>query len=97
MPTYIALSTFTDQGIRAVKDTTKRATAVKELAASFGVNMTQIYWTLGEFDLVVIIEAADEAAATTFAMSVGAAGNVRTHTLRAFTADEMGGILAKMR
>lgn len=97
MPTYIALSTFTDQGIRAVKDTTKRAAAVKELAASFGVNMTQIYWTLGEFDLVVIIEAADEAAATTFAMSVGAAGNVRTHTLRAFTADEMGGILAKMR
>src|SRR5689334_16828380 len=97
MPTYIALSTFTDQGIRTIKDTTKRAAAVKDLAASFGANMTQIYWTLGEFDLVVIIEAADEQAATTFAMSVGAAGNVRTHTLRAFNAGEMGGILAKMR
>ena len=97
MPTYIALSTFTDQGIRTIKDTTQRAAKVKELAATFGVNMTQIYWTLGEFDLVVVIEAADEAAATTFAMSVGAAGNVRTHTLRAFNADEMGAILAKMK
>lgn len=97
MPTYIALSRFTDQGIRTIKDTTQRAAAVKELAATFGVNMTQIYWTLGEFDLVVIIEAADEQAATTFAMTVGAAGNVRTHTLRAFNADEMGAILGKMR
>jgi len=97
MPTYIALSTFTDQGIRTIKDTTKRAAAVKDLAASFGANMTQIYWTLGEFDLVVIIEAADEQAATTFAMSVGAAGNVRTHTLRAFNAGEMDAILGKMR
>ena len=97
MPTYIALSTFTDQGIRAVRDTTKRAAAVKELAASFGVDMRNIYWTLGEFDLVVIIEAADEMAATTFAMSVGAAGNIRTHTLRAFNAQEMDGILGRMR
>jgi uncharacterized protein with GYD domain len=97
MPTYIALSTFTDQGIRSIKDTTKRAAAVKELAASFGANMTQIYWTLGEFDLVVVIEAADEQAAAAFAMNVGAAGNVRTHTLRAFNADEMNGILGKMR
>lgn len=97
MPTYIALSTFTDQGIRAVRDTTRRAAAVKQLAASFGVNMREIYWTLGEFDLVIVLEADDDAAATTFAMSVGAAGNVRTHTLRAFNASEMEGILGRMR
>jgi uncharacterized protein with GYD domain len=96
MPTYIALSTFTDQGIRNVKDTTKRAAAVKELAQKFGANMTSIYWTLGHYDLVTIIEAADEQAATTFAMAVGAAGNIRTHTLRAFTADEMNTIIGKM-
>jgi uncharacterized protein with GYD domain len=96
MPTYIALSTFTDQGIRSVKDTTKRAAAVKALATQFGANMTQIYWTLGQYDLVAVIEAEDERAAMTFAMSVGAAGNIRTHTLRAFNADEMGGILGKM-
>ena len=97
MPTYIALSTFTDQGIRSVRDTTQRAAALKELAATFGVDMRQIWWTLGEFDLVVILDAADELAATTFAMTVGAAGNVRTHTLRAFDAREMEGILGRMR
>ena len=97
MPTYIALSTFTDQGIRAVRDTTKRAAALKDLAATFGVDMRQIWWTLGGFDLVVILDAADEQAATTFAMTVGAAGNVRTQTLRAFDAQEMDGILGKMR
>ncbi|MFC5578297.1 GYD domain-containing protein [Lysobacter niabensis] len=96
MATYIALSTFTDQGMRSVKDTTKRAAAVKELARKFGVNMSSIYWTLGHYDLVVIIEADDEQAALTFAMAVGAAGNVRTHTLRAFNADEMGAVLDRM-
>jgi uncharacterized protein with GYD domain len=96
MPTYIALSTFTDQGIRNVKDTTKRAAAVKEMAKKFGTDMSQIYWTLGHYDLVTIIEAQDEQAALTFAMAVGAAGNIRTHTLRAFTADEMGAVLARM-
>ena len=96
MPTYIALSTFTDQGIRNVKDTTKRAAAVKELAKKFGANMSQIYWTLGHYDLVTIIEAEDEQAALTFAMAVGSAGNIRTHTLRAFNADEMSAVLDKM-
>ena len=96
MPTYIALSTFTDQGIRNVKDTTKRAAAVKELARQFGTNMSHIYWTLGHYDLVAIIEADDEQAALTFAMAIGSAGNIRTHTLRAFNADEMGAVLDRM-
>jgi uncharacterized protein with GYD domain len=96
MATYIALSSFTDQGIRNVKDTTKRADAVKEAAKKLGVNMTQIYWTLGHYDLVAIIEAPDDKSATAFALSIGAAGNVRTETLRAFTKEEMSGILGKM-
>ena len=96
MGTYIALSSFTDQGIRSVKDTTKRADAVKEAAKKFGANMPQIYWTLGRYDLVAIIEAPDDESATAFALAIGAAGNVRTQTLRAFTKDEMNGILGKM-
>jgi len=96
MATYIALSSFTDQGIRGVKDSTKRADAVKKAAKKFGVNMTQIYWTLGHYDLVAIIEAPDDKAATAFALAVGAAGNVRTQTLRAFSREEMDGILGKM-
>jgi uncharacterized protein with GYD domain len=96
MATYIALSNFTDQGIRSVKDTTKRADAVKDAAKKFGANMTQIYWTLGHYDLVAIIEAPDDKSATAFTLAIGAAGNIRTETLRAFTKEEMNGILGKM-
>jgi uncharacterized protein with GYD domain len=96
MATYIALSSFTDQGIRNVKDTAKRAEAVQAAAQKFGAKMTQIYWTLGSYDLVAIIDAPDDASATAFALSIGAAGNVRTQTLRAFTKDEMAGIISKL-
>lgn len=96
MVTYIALASFTDQGIKNIKETTRRADAVKELGAKFGVNMKEIYWTLGQYDLVVFFEAADEAAVTAFGLSVAAAGNVRMQTLRAFSKDEMNAILGKM-
>ncbi len=96
MVTYIALSNFTDQGIRTVKDTTKRAEAVQEAARKFGATMTQIYWTLGAYDVVTIIEAPDETSATAFALAIGMAGNIRTQTLRAFSKQEMNGVLAKL-
>jgi uncharacterized protein with GYD domain len=96
MATYIVLSNFTDQGIRTVKDTTKRAAAVREMAKTCGIEMKSIYWTLGSHDLVVTVEAPDDATITAFGLSLGAAGNVRTQTLRAFSADEMNGILSKM-
>lgn len=96
MVTYIALSNFTDQGIRSVKNTTQRAEAVKEAGKKFGARMTQIYWTLGKYDLVAIIEAPDDASATAFALAIGMSGNVRTQTLRAYSAAEMDGILGKL-
>ena len=96
MATYIALSRFTDQGIRSIKDTTKRADAAKEAAKKFGANMTHIFWTLGHYDLVTIIEASDEQAATALMLAISSAGNIRTETLRAFNQEEMGGILAKV-
>lgn len=96
MATYIALCSFTDQGVRNIKDSTKRADAVKEVAGKFGANMTQIYWTLGQYDLIAHIEAPDDASATAFALAVSSAGNVRMQTLRAFSKDEMSAILAKL-
>lgn len=96
MPTYIVLSSFTDQGIRSVKDTTKRADAVKAAAKKFGASMNQIYWTLGQYDLVAIVEAPDDESATAFSLAIGAAGNVRGQTLRAFSKDEMDGILGRL-
>lgn len=96
MATYIVLSTFTDQGIRSVKDTTKRVDAVKELARKFGVSMKESYWTLGSYDVVAIFDAPDDASITALGLALGTAGNVRTQTLRAFSREEMNGVLAKL-
>ncbi|AMR81095.1 GYD domain-containing protein [Cupriavidus nantongensis] len=96
MTRYIVLASFTDQGIRAVKDTTRRAAAVREMGARFGVQMKDIYWTLGKYDIVLTVEAQDDASMTAFGLAVGALGNVRTQTLRAFNVDEMQGIIDKI-
>ena len=96
MATYIVLSSFTEQGIRNVKETTTRADAVRELAKKFGVTVKEIYWTLGTYDVVTIFEAQDEQAVTAFALAIGAAGNVRTQMLRAFNREEMKNVLNKM-
>lgn len=96
MLNYILLGNFTDQGSRTIKDTTKRADMVAELGKKFGVNMKDIYWTTGQYDLVTFCEAKDEASAMAFGMAVMSAGNVRVETLRAFSKDDMNGILAKL-
>jgi len=96
MATFIVLASFTDQGIRNIKDSPKRADAYKALAAKAGCKVKDLYWTLGHFDLVSIVEAPDSAAATALSLAVGSLGNVRTETLTAFSAEEFGRILGKM-
>jgi len=96
MATYVILSKFTDQGIRNIKNTSQRASQVAEMAKSFGCEMTSIYWTLGEYDLVATVTAPDDQSLCAFGLAIGAAGNVHTQTLRAFTKDELGAILAKL-
>ena len=96
MATYISLWNFTDQGIRAVKDTTKRAGIVKEMAQKAGVTMKDIYWTQGTFDGVVIFEASDEETLAAVGLALGAMGNVRTQTMRALSLDEVNAILGKL-
>ena len=96
MSTYIALGTFTDQGLRTVKDTTKRADLVRESAGKFGVKMREIFWTQGQYDIVTLLEAQDETAVSAFGLAVAGAGNVRFQTLRALTRDEMNAVLQKL-
>ena len=96
MATYIVLNTLTDQGIRSIKDTTSRAGAARDLAKKFGVTMKDVYWTLGQYDVVAIFEAADDAAMTAFTLALGSQGNVHTQILRAFDQNEMKGVLAKL-
>jgi uncharacterized protein with GYD domain len=96
MATYILLANFTDQGIRTIKETTKRAAAFREVAKRGGVTVKELYWTVGQYDLVGSLEAPDAATVTAAILSASALGNIRTQTLPAFSADEMQGILGKM-
>ena len=96
MVTYVVLAKFTEQGIRNAKDSPKRADAFKEMAKTFGVTVKDIVWTQGRYDIVTIVEAQDESATMSLNLSLGALGNVRTETLRAFSAAEMTKIVGKM-
>jgi uncharacterized protein with GYD domain len=95
MPTYVSLINWTEKGVAGFKDTVDRAEAGKELAKRFGGTLKEIYWTVGPYDIVTISEAPDDETATAFALSLAGQGNVRTTTLRAFSGDEMRGIIAK--
>jgi uncharacterized protein with GYD domain len=96
MPMYVVLANFTDQGVKNVKDTTKRADAFKELAKSSGATVKDIYWTLGQFDIVATVDAPDDTVVTALGLTLAKAGNVRTQTLRAFTAADMSAIVGKV-
>jgi uncharacterized protein with GYD domain len=93
MATFVTTIKFTPQGITNIQDTTKRATALKAGARKLGVKVTDIFWTLGPFDGLLIFEAPDEETATALMLQVGSQGNVQTQTARAFTATEMDRIL----
>jgi len=96
MATYILLMNFTDQGIRKVKDSPKRADAFKDRAKKCGATVKDVFWTLGEYDVVAIVEAPDDVSMTALGLSSGALGNIRTQTLRAFAEADMRTILSKM-
>jgi uncharacterized protein with GYD domain len=96
MPTFISLFGWTDQGIKNVKDTTKRADAFKAAVKKAGGNVREVYWTMGRYDGVIIFDAPDAETATAVLMSAGSLGNVRSETLRAFSEQEVQKILAKV-
>jgi uncharacterized protein with GYD domain len=96
MATFITTIKFTQQGIKGIDETTKRAAALKAVAKKMGVKVTNTYWTMGDHDGVLIFEAPDDETATTLLLHLGASGNVHTSTVRAFTATEMDSILTKV-
>jgi uncharacterized protein with GYD domain len=84
MSTYILLMNWTDQGIRQVKDSPRRLDAAKQALKDEGGEFKQIFLTMGQYDLVAVCEAPDDAVAARFGMQLGMLGNVRTQTLKAF-------------
>lgn len=96
MATFISTIKFTEQGIKAIGETTKRAAAIKSSAKKMKIKVNNIFWTLGPNDGVLIFDAPDEETATAWMLHVGSQGNVQTCTTRAYNAAEMDKILAKM-
>jgi uncharacterized protein with GYD domain len=93
MPTYISLVQFTDKGLQAAKETTQRVADWAAKVEPLGVSIKQMYWTLGQYDQVCVFEAPNDETAASVLLAADMLGNIRTQTLRAFTASEMEKIL----
>lgn len=95
MAINISLVNFTEQGIKSIKDSPKRVQGFRDLAKKHGVSVRDIYWTTGQYDMVVIAEGTDEALATVL-LSVAKLGNVRSQTLRAMDQETFQRVLGKV-
>jgi uncharacterized protein with GYD domain len=96
MPTYISLVQFTEKGIQAAKQTTVRVANWAAKVQSTGVSIKEMYWTLGQYDQVCVFDAPDDETAASVLLAADMLDNIRTQTMRAFTASEMDEILAKV-
>jgi uncharacterized protein with GYD domain len=96
MATYISLVQFTDKGIQAAKETTQRVADWASKVESMGVSIKQMYWTLGQYDQVCVFDGPDDETAASVLLAADMLGNIRSQTLRAFTASEMEKILARL-
>ena len=93
MARYIALVSFTEQGIRDVKNSPKRADRFKKLALKHRVKVREIHWTMGKYDIVVSLDAPNDTALSALMLETALLGNVRTETFRAYTREEFSSIL----
>jgi uncharacterized protein with GYD domain len=96
MASYVVLAKWTQQGIQGVSEAPERRAAAREVAKSLGATIKQAYMTMGDYDLVIIIEAPDDETVAKLALRVGGNGNISTNTLRAFDEAETDAILASL-
>jgi uncharacterized protein with GYD domain len=96
MPNYVVLMNWTDQGIRTVGETVQRRDQADALADKHGARIEQVYWTVGPYDIVTIVEAPDDESATAMVLELSSGGNLKTTTLRAYGREEMSGIVQRL-
>ena len=95
MAIYVSLIRFTEQGARNIADTQKRAAAFRDAAKKAGVTVRDVFWTMGAYDGLLVLDAPDEQTVTAVMVDLGRLGNVRTQTMRAFDESEVGQVLGK--
>jgi uncharacterized protein with GYD domain len=96
MPRYVVLIDWTEQGVRNFKDSVDRYEAANTQLEGLAVRFEDTYWTLGNHDIVAIVDAPDDESLAAGLLAVAGAGNIRTTTLRAFSADEMRSVIGKV-
>jgi len=96
MPTYIELVSWTDQGIRNIKEAPQRMDAFKKTIEAAGGKLIAFYFTMGKYDIVTVIDAPSDEALTNIILNTGSKGSVRSETLKAYSEQEFRNILAKM-
>lgn len=97
MATYIVLINWTEQGVAVSGDSPSRANAAAAALRKLGGKMKSVWWTMGPYDVVSIIEAPDDETVTAFSLAVAAQGNARTVTMRAFDKAEMQKVLDRLK
>jgi uncharacterized protein with GYD domain len=95
MPTYVSLISWTDQGIKNYRDTVARAESFRDMVRQAGGQVRELLWTLGEYDIVSVIEAPDDEVAMALLLQTAALGNIRTETMRAMSADEITSVIGR--
>ena len=96
MPSYVALLNWTEQGVRNFQDTVDRFESAQGQLEALGVRFTEMRWTLGTYDMVGLVEAPDDESVAAGLLAVAGSGNIRSTTLRAFSRDEMRGVIGKV-
>jgi uncharacterized protein with GYD domain len=96
MPTYVMLARWTDQGIRTIQENPRRIDAARKILEEMGGQFRSFHVTMGEYDLVVIYDAPDDAVAARFTLILGQTGNVRSSSLKAFPEEAFRQIIASL-
>jgi uncharacterized protein with GYD domain len=84
MTTYVMLANWTDHGALKVRDSPQRLDAAKKALKDMSGEFKSFFLTMGDYDIVAIYEAPDDAVAARFNLQLGMLGNIRTRTLKAF-------------
>jgi uncharacterized protein with GYD domain len=97
VPTYVSLINWTDQGVRDYRDTVARAQTFRDLAAQAGGQVRELLWTLGEYDIVAVMEAPDDETVVALLLQIAEFGNIRSRTMRGMNADEITAVIGRTR
>ncbi len=96
METYVILANYTEKGAANIKESPARTQAVRKAVEAAGGKWLGWYLTMGQYDMVLIVQAPNAQVAASLLLSIGALGNVRTQSLRAFTEEEFKGLVASL-